>query len=163
MITLLWRSKTVKKMIRAAGVGLLFLAVLPLSPASAGEEPLEKLKAGKAAFDVECRKCHTPKYALDETYSRDDWEMTVNMMRSNGAEITDEQKWVIIDYLTAKSLLETKCSVCHEIERPLSKTKSPADWLATVTRMSGKKAGHLSEEEVRWIAAYLAMERPAAE
>ena len=134
-----------KKVVRTAVAGILSLALLPLVPAAApaAEDWLEKLKAGKSAFDVECEKCHTRRYALDESYSRDDWEMTVNMMRSNGAEITDEQKSVIIDYLTAKSLLETKCSVCHELARPLSKAKSPPEWKATVTRMAGKKPGHL--------------------
>ena len=117
--------------------------------------------SGKATFEQECGKCHSLKYAQDVTYSREEWEITVAMMRSNGAQFTDEQKLVIIDYLTAKSLLETKCSVCHPVDRPLSKAKSIEDWKATVTRMSGKKPGHLSEEDIAQIAAFLAVERPA--
>jgi len=147
-----------KRMMFAAGAALLTFA---LTQASAEADTYGKLKSGKAAFAQECGKCHSTKYAQDVTYSRDEWEITVAMMRSNGAEFTDEQKLVIIDYLTAKSLLETKCSVCHAVDRPLSKAKSVDDWKATVTRMSGKKSGHLSEEDIAQIAAFLAVERPA--
>ena len=147
---------------RILGLGALCAALfLALSPARSEEDTFARMKAGKEAFDVECEKCHTRKYADEDDKSRDQWELTMGMMRSNGAEFTDEQREVIVDYLTAKSLLSMKCSVCHSVERPLSKSKTLDAWTATVTRMSGKKPGHLTEEEVGLIAAYLAVERPA--
>jgi len=150
------------KLVKIVGWGFLCCAVFLLGrvPAHSGEDTLAVMKAGKAAFDVECEKCHTRKYADDVTYSRDEWELTMGMMRSNGAEFSDEQRTVIVEFLTAKSLLDTKCSVCHKVDRPLSKSKSPADWKATVTRMSGKKPGHLTDAEIDVLASYLAAERP---
>ena len=45
--------------------------------------------------------------------------------------------------------------------RPAARqSKSAADWLATVQRMSGKKPGHLERCEVADIAAYLALVTP---
>lgn len=151
------------KLVKIIGWGSLCgaLLVLAQAPAHSEEDTLARMKAGKAAFDVECEKCHTRKYADEVDNSRDQWELTMGMMRSNGAEFTDEQRAVIVDYLTAKSLLSIKCSVCHKVDRPLSKSKSPADWKATVTRMSGKKPGHLTPEEIDTLASYLAVERPA--
>ena len=71
------------------------------------------------------------------------------------------ERTVIVDYLTAKSLLSMKCRVCHKVDRPLSTNQNLSDWKATVTRMSGKKPGHLTPEEIDLIASYLAVERPA--
>jgi mono/diheme cytochrome c family protein len=151
------------KVMKVIGLGSLCCVVFVLgqAPAHSEEDTLARMKAGKAAFDVECEKCHTRKYADDVTYSRDEWELTMGMMRSNGAQFTDEQRAVMVDFLTAKSLLDSKCSVCHKVDRPLSKAKSRSDWKATVTRMSGKKPGHLTDEEIDVLASYLAAERPA--
>lgn len=128
---------------------------------SASGEVFEKIKAGKEMFTKKCKMCHSLDQATDETMSRDDWEGTVNMMKGNGLEITDEEKNKVVDYLAAESLLDVKCSVCHQTSRPLSKNKSYDDWKATVARMSGKKAGHLSDGEIEEIASFLAVERPA--
>lgn len=151
------------KLMKIVGWGSLCCAIFVLAhaPAHSGEDTVAKLKAGKAAFDVECEKCHTRTYADDVTYSRDEWELTMGMMRSNGAQFSDEQRAVMVDYLTAKSLLDSKCSVCHKVDRPLSKSKTHEAWSQTVARMSGKKPGHLTAEEIEMLAAFLAVERPA--
>lgn len=128
---------------------------------SASGDVFEKIKAGKAMFEKKCKMCHSLEQALDETKSRDDWEGTVNMMKGNGLEISDEERAMVVDYLAAESLLDVKCSVCHQTSRPLSKNKSYDGWKTTVTRMSGKKPGHLSEAEIEEIASFLAVERPA--
>lgn len=138
------------------------LGAIPDLPASAEETfALERMQTARAAFEKECRKCHTIKYALNEVKDRDDWKLTVSMMVSNGAELSDDQRTLIVDYLTAKSLFETKCSVCHGLERSLSVSKSPEQWEATVIRMGSKGADLLAESDVSAIAAYLSLERPA--
>ncbi len=136
--------------------------LLPALPAlSEDGYTLERLSSAKSTFEKECKKCHTIKYALNETKTRDDWKLTVNMMVSNGAQLSDDQKGLIVDFLTAKSLFETKCSACHPVDRPLSKSKAPDQWRATVARMGSKRPGHLSESDVNAISSYLALERPA--
>lgn len=142
----------------------LTLSALPLFAAGeSGEGSVyDKLSRGKETFLAECRKCHTAQYAIAETYSEDDWYLTVNMMVANGAQLTSEQKEIIVEYLTTKSLFETKCSVCHSIDRPLSKTKTHEEWRSTVNRMAGKKADHLSPGDIEAIAAFLALGYPEA-
>lgn len=150
------------KILAAAGAVLMCSLVL-LSPdrAPSEEPPLyDQLQKGKETFLEECRKCHTIKYALNESYSRDDWSLTVGMMVANGAQLSDEQRSLIVDYLTAKSAFETKCNACHPLERPLSKTKSLEEWQATVKRMAAKRPGHLTAEEIEAIAAFLALGYP---
>ena len=151
--------------IAASGAVMLLFPLIFFSPAPAtgGASPVyEKMQKGKETFTAECRKCHTLKYSINETYSEDDWSLTVGMMVSNGAQLSAEQKTLIIDYLTVKSTFEEKCSVCHKLERPLSKTKDLEGWKATVTRMAGKRQGHLSAEEIEAIAAFLALGYPEA-
>ena len=44
-------------------------------------------------------------------------------MVDNGADLNKEEKGLVADYLVVKTTFQTKCSVCHELARPLSKTK----------------------------------------
>jgi cytochrome c5 len=60
------------------------------------------------------------------------------------------------DEQAAKVLFETKCSVCHDINRPLGKKKDRAGWERTVKRMQGKRADLISDAEVEIIVNYLA-------
>jgi mono/diheme cytochrome c family protein len=82
-------------------------------------------------------------------------------MHDKGAEADKAERAQIVEYLLTKNTFEAKCSACHPTDRPLGQSKSAADWLATVQRMSAKRAGHLTEAEVAGIAAYLSLVRPA--
>lgn len=55
----------------------------------------------------------------------------------------------------AKALFESKCSVCHGTDRPLSKNKDKEGWEATVKRMQSKKPDNFNDEEAKKIADYL--------
>ena len=55
-------------------------------------------------------------------------------------------------------LFESKCSLCHSIERPKSKKKSKAGWEATVMRMKNKNGCPITDEEAKMIIGYLAEE-----
>jgi hypothetical protein len=57
----------------------------------------------------------------------------------------------------AKALFETKCSVCHSIDRPKSAKKALEAWTKTVTRMKGKKDGIISNDDAKIIIDYLAL------
>jgi cytochrome c2 len=154
-----------KRLFPAPFLAVALVAVLFALPgrAESGEGSVyDELEKGKKAFQAECRKCHTIKYALDETYSEDDWYMTVNTMIDNGADLNKEQKELIIGYLIAKTAFQTKCNVCHELERPLSKKKDLEQWQATVKRMSSKREGHLTDGEAEVISAFLALGFPEA-
>jgi len=55
----------------------------------------------------------------------------------------------------AKAVFEAKCSLCHGIDRPLGKNKTPAEWSETVTRMQKKPPDRISDADVKAIVAYL--------
>ena len=156
---------TLKRLIPVHLFAFALVAVLFALPGRAESNETsvyDALKEGKETFLEECGKCHTLKYAIDETYSEDDWYMTMGTMVDNGADLNKKQKGLIADYLVAKTAFQTKCIVCHELERPLSKTKDHEQWRATVKRMSSKRAGHLTDGEVEAIAAFLALGFPEA-
>ncbi|MBL7032049.1 MAG: hypothetical protein ISR97_02575 [Nitrospira sp.] len=53
------------------------------------------------------------------------------------------------------SLYETKCSVCHALERSQSKSKSEKSWRKTVLRMK-KNGAPITDEEAEIIIRHLA-------
>jgi mono/diheme cytochrome c family protein len=59
------------------------------------------------------------------------------------------------DKTDPKTLFEARCSLCHDISRPLSKTKTAAEWRETVMRMKGKAGGKISDAEAETIVKYL--------
>ena len=64
--------------------------------------------------------------------------------------------WVIAgEEIEPKALFESRCSMCHTLERPLTVKKSAAGWMETVTRMRGKSPGTISEADAEIIAKYL--------
>lgn len=54
-----------------------------------------------------------------------------------------------------KSLFEKKCSLCHSLQRPLSKTKTREGWQETVTRMIADRGASITGEEAEMIIDYL--------
>ena len=55
----------------------------------------------------------------------------------------------------AKGLFEKRCSLCHPTSRPLSTTKSSAEWEKTVLRMKGYAGDRISDQDAKIIAGYL--------
>ena len=55
----------------------------------------------------------------------------------------------------AKALFESKCNLCHNIERPKSKKKSFDGWKTTVMRMKNVNGCPLTDEEAEIIIKYL--------
>jgi mono/diheme cytochrome c family protein len=153
--------KNVGRMVVAAG-GLFALlgAGAPAGAQTATPDSVGYMTKAKAVFERACGVCHGLERPLSKTFDKEGWEKTVERMHANGAEVDKEERAQVVAYLLTKNTFEAKCSTCHGIDRPLGKSKSAADWLATVQRMSGKKPGHLTEAEAADIAAYLAIIRP---
>lgn len=57
-----------------------------------------------------------------------------------------------------KSLFEQKCSVCHGIDRAISRTETKEKWAAIVKTMQGKKADWISDAEAAKIVEFLVAE-----
>lgn len=58
----------------------------------------------------------------------------------------------------AEQLFESKCSLCHSINRPKSKKKSKEGWESTVMRMKNQNGCPITDEEAKMIIDYLAEE-----
>ena len=57
-----------------------------------------------------------------------------------------------------KTLFETKCSVCHGIDRATSRTETKESWGSIVKEMQGKKADWITDADASKIVDYLALE-----
>lgn len=55
-----------------------------------------------------------------------------------------------------KTLFETKCSVCHGLDRPAALRETKEKWASIVKDMQGKKADWISDAEASKIVDYLA-------
>jgi mono/diheme cytochrome c family protein len=152
--------KTGRMTIAAGGFLTIVGAVTAAGAQTAAPDPVGYLTKAKAVFERACGVCHGLERPLSKTFDKEGWEKTVERMHDNGAEVSGEERAQVVAYLLTKNTFEAKCSTCHGIDRPLGKSKSAADWLATVQRMSGKKPGHLTEAEAADIAAYLSITRP---
>jgi virginiamycin B lyase len=87
--------------------GLLSLAVsfaLPaLSHAQGPANQAATLPEGpaKAIIEESCQACHNLNRVVTAGHSRTEWQGIIDMMITSGAELTDDQIPVVIDYLTA--------------------------------------------------------------
>jgi len=57
-----------------------------------------------------------------------------------------------------KTLFETKCSVCHGIDRATARKETKEKWASIVKEMQGKKADWISDADLAKIVDYLAAE-----
>ena len=110
---------------------------------------------GKEAFEENCIECHSLEWPLAKITDRAGWEETLTKMANTGAVLSKKNRRQVLEYLVAKSTFQTKCSVCHGLERPLEKNKEFQAWIETVRRMAAKKPGHLTEEEIQAVSGFL--------
>ncbi|MBE0503271.1 MAG: heme-binding domain-containing protein [Desulfuromonadales bacterium] len=59
-------------------------------------------EAGASLLTSRCSVCHSADRAKRERRSRGQWEETVTRMMANGAQLSGEEKMVLIDYLAQK-------------------------------------------------------------
>ena len=110
---------------------------------------------GKEAFEENCLECHSLEWPLKKIANREEWDLTLTKMANTGAVLSKKNRQQVLEYLVAKSAFQQKCSVCHSLERPLEKNKEFQAWVETVRRMSSKKPGHLTDEEMQSIPGFL--------
>jgi hypothetical protein len=54
---------------------------------------------GATLVDERCSKCHTTDRVKSAHKTRDQWDQTVTRMIGHGAQLTDQEKAVLVDYL----------------------------------------------------------------
>jgi len=60
--------------------------------------------------------------------------------------------------LDGKTLFDTKCGVCHGIDRATARKETKEKWASIVKDMQGKKADWISDADASKIVDYLAAE-----
>jgi ferredoxin-NADP reductase len=63
-----------------------------------------------------------------------------------------------IDLGASESLMQKRCSRCHNLERVIAARKDTRDWLATINRMRALPGSGISETDARSILSYLVSE-----
>jgi cytochrome c2 len=133
-------------------LAVVFLAAHAVNSATV---TFEQLKQGKAIVKETCTKCHDLKWPMIKVTDRKGWEETLTKMANNGAVLDPADRELVIEFMLAKSAFQTKCVLCHSLERPLEKNKQFQEWMVTVQRMSSKKPGHLTDADIKAIAGFL--------
>ena len=90
------------KLILNVAAFLLFVALVILAQAPEGAAPAVKGPDAVAANLVTavCASCHSLDRVKNKTADKDGWTTTVARMREKGADLTDEQVPVVVEYLT---------------------------------------------------------------
>jgi competence protein ComEA len=133
-------------------------ALLAVADFAVAEDSLvNRLERGQKTFESACSSCHEIDKPLSKDMDRIQWEATLIQMTGRGAEISSEDKALIIDYLTARFTFSGKCTVCHTREQVYDREKTLAEWEKTVAGMAKKQPGLISEAEARVIIAYLTL------
>lgn len=70
----------------------------PLSETAIPEQ--EPAQDGETLLEARCSTCHSADRARQVTKTRDGWEQTMTSMINRGAQLTEAEKMVLVDYLT---------------------------------------------------------------
>ena len=104
-----------------------------------------------------CTACHTLDRPLSKDMDRAQWDALLISMMNKGASLSDEDKHLIIDFLTARRIFNARCTVCHERQQVFDREKVLTEWQVTVRKMGEKQPDLLTEDEIEAISAYLTL------
>ena len=81
-------------------VGLIILTTVSCGPAPTPEPtPTPEVHKGKAIVASRCIGCHEINRVENARFNQEGWQMTVDRMVLSGAQLTDEQTELVVDYL----------------------------------------------------------------
>lgn len=131
---------------------------------------------GRQLVAKKCAKCHTLERIFRSFKDEEGWTRTVNRMALiDTPNIRDYNAKQIIFFLVkqqenrigettdvvkdeiGKTLLDKKCTMCHDLDRIYQAQKSEDEWLATLERMKQHACDpkFLNEKETKNIVEYL--------
>jgi cytochrome c5 len=161
-------------MMRLSLLGALAALVLgagaPLHAQTAGALPAGD---GRDLVATACSQCHTLSVIMAGRDGPVGWKKHVYNMVLRGAQLTPGEADTVIQYLITnfgpgapadttvalpggpgKELVETRCAVCHNLERVTIVKRQKRDWDTIVSNMY-ERWGMSAPEEVQAISAYL--------
>ena len=131
---------------------------------------------GRQVVNQKCRKCHTLERVYRAFKSKDGWTSTINRMasldapnissfdikqsihflinRQKSLKGEDENK---LNEAIGKTIMETKCTSCHELDRIIQARKEKDNWKSTVNRMINYSGDSelLTKKEQKELIQYL--------
>jgi cytochrome c5 len=158
-------------------LGSALLAALFLAAASAAAQPANPLPPGGGRDIVAsaCTQCHPLTVILAMRDGPVGWKRHVDTMVMKGAQLTPRDADTLLAYLDAnfgpgqrlppatpvalpdgpgKALVETRCTLCHDLERVTAAKRSKREWDRVVANML-QRFGLEAPDEARAISAYL--------
>ena len=154
-------------------VALIFIGFLLIIPAQSQSESMPEGE-GKALVSGTCTGCHSLDMVLMQSKNHGEWEETLQVMISRGAQISPDQQAAIVNYLaehygansraasdspqSAKDLFASKCFQCHTDAMWKNVRRDRKEWTGIIYRMVGRGA-LFTEEEINTMAEYLAQTR----
>jgi cytochrome c5 len=153
------------------------IAVLALAAAPALAQPANALPPGDGRELVAsaCTQCHPLTVILAMRDGPVGWKRHVYTMVIKGAQLTPREADTLLAYLDAnfgpgqrmppakpitlpdgpgKELVETRCTLCHDLERVTAAKRDKREWDGVVANMFDR-FGLKAPDEARAIAAYL--------
>jgi mono/diheme cytochrome c family protein len=134
---------------------VLAVGVLAVQVVNSKTVTFEQMAQAKAIVEETCIECHDLEWPMTKVTDRKGWEETLTKMANTGAVLDPADRELVLEYMLAKSSFQTKCVLCHSLDRPMEKNKQFQEWMATVQRMSSKKSGHFTDDDIKAIAGFL--------
>jgi cytochrome c5 len=155
------------------GAVLSLAAAVPVNAQQQGQNPLPQGE-GRDLVAVACTQCHPLTPILNSRLGQAGWRNHVTNMVIRGAQLNANEADLVVRYLTAsfgpsaalppgnvtlpngpgKELVETRCAVCHDLERAVGVKRDKSEWGMVVANMVARGAP-ASAEEAQTITAYL--------
>lgn len=128
---------------------------------------------GRDLIATACSQCHTLSVIMAGRDGPVGWKKHVYNMVLRGAQLSSREADTVIQYLVTnfgpgapapgsvtlpngagKELVETRCAVCHTLERVTIAKRQKRDWETIVSSMY-ERWGQSAPDEVQAISAYL--------
>jgi len=171
--------KTAMWLAVVAAPAIIFMASPSRARASRAYATVQDLPdgQGKAILQNSCTACHGLDDVVSSHMDKAGWTSLVESMISNGAQLEDKDKPVLIDYLVknygpsggqqaaaggssgggepGKMILENACTACHDLDLVMDMKLTKDEWGDLVKSMISKGAD-VQDKDVPVLVEYLA-------
>ena len=147
-----------------------FFYALPVAAAAllvvaAGNAGAQQPNRGEQIMNASCAGCHDLRPIQTSARDQAAWNDVVQNMLQKGADVSDADIPVLVDYLTAaygpmpdgpgKDVVLNVCTMCHDLGRIKNGRRSPEEWQETLNAMLNEGAP-LSDADFPVVLRYLA-------
>jgi cytochrome c5 len=120
---------------------------------------------GEQILNASCAGCHDLRPIQTSARDKDAWNDVVQNMLQKGADVSDADIPVLVDYLATaygpmpdgkgKDIVLNVCTMCHDLGRIRNGRRSPEAWEETLNSMLNEGAP-LSDQDFPVVLNYLA-------